>query len=418
MSRRHIGYFAALAALALVVSACRGSAGDDIARGPGVTEDPCPNAVNASNGCIYLGFVTDFSGPFARQAVPSVEAQQAFWQRVNEKGGIGGYDIDATTYTRDSKYDPETHLHAYHEIKDDILALAQSGGSSTTAAALGDMRSSNLLAVGVGWPSGWTFEDVILQSGSNHCYETMNLVDYAVDEFDVESVMAVRYRGDAAEDAAAGAEMVADKRGLSFTDVVTEPGQDNQDGAIDQIISGQPDAVVLAASPTDTAVIVGQAVARGYEGRFLGVMYSWHPAILDSPAAPAFKKSYVASSFWAPFDADTPGHQAMRKALGGAEPAEVSIWGWVTSYRLKAALEVAAEAGNLNREGLLEAANSLTTVDYEGILPAEAGDFTGPAFPQTVIVGVDEDAPTGIRLIEDFFAGPTAQGNPIDRPCY
>lgn len=62
---------------------------------PGVTDEACPDAVNPDNGCIYLGVVSDLTdGPFAALAVPVTAGQAAFWQRVNEEGGLGGYDID------------------------------------------------------------------------------------------------------------------------------------------------------------------------------------------------------------------------------------------------------------------------------------------------------------------------------------
>ena len=102
----------------------------------GVTAEPCPHAIDTSNGCIYLGTISDLTvGPFAPLGVPITDAQKAFWQRVNEDGGIGGYDIDVTKYIRDNKYNPQTHNQVYQEIKPDVLALAQTLGSPTTAAS-------------------------------------------------------------------------------------------------------------------------------------------------------------------------------------------------------------------------------------------------------------------------------------------
>src|SRR5690606_24296632 len=107
----------------------------------GVTEEPCPNAIDSNKGCIYLGIISDLTvGPFAPLAVPITEAQKAFWNRVNKNGGIGGqYEVDVTTYIRDNKYNPQTHNEVYQEIKPNILALAQTLGSPTTAAILEDL---------------------------------------------------------------------------------------------------------------------------------------------------------------------------------------------------------------------------------------------------------------------------------------
>ncbi len=75
--------------------------------------------------------------------MPITDAQKAFWRRVNEQGGIGGYEIDVTTYVKDNKYNPQVHNQVYQEIKPNILALAQTLGSPTTAAILPDLKASN-----------------------------------------------------------------------------------------------------------------------------------------------------------------------------------------------------------------------------------------------------------------------------------
>jgi len=94
-------------------------------------------------------------------------------------------------------------------------------------------------------------------------------------------------------------------------------------------------------------------------------------------------------------------------------------WGW--SYPLKAALEKAVAAGDLTRAGLVHAASQLESVDYEGMLPAEAGIFTGgpskTVFRQTLVVKPDRAAPTGVSVVKDFFAGPTAAAYKLEGPC-
>ena len=57
-----------------------------VTTGTGVTEEPCPGEIGGvptgadpSKGCIYLGMINDFTGPFA-PAGPGLEvAQRAFW---------------------------------------------------------------------------------------------------------------------------------------------------------------------------------------------------------------------------------------------------------------------------------------------------------------------------------------------------
>jgi ABC-type branched-subunit amino acid transport system substrate-binding protein len=396
-------------AVALAVAGCRGQesstpqTGKDGAKVDfGVTDEPCPQAIDTSKGCIYLGTISDLTeGPFKVLGVSITDAQKAFWGRVNEQGGIGGYEIDVTTYVKDNKYNPQVQ----------------------TAAILPDLKTSTIVAAPASWTSLWAFEDVIVESGTNYCIESMNSVDYAADKLGAKSIMAVHLSGDYGDDAAAGARTAAQNRGLTFTDVTTATGQDNQAGAIDAIVSGSPDVVILSTGPTDAAVIIGQANARGFKGKFLGTSPTWNPGLLKGPAAAAIMSSYLQSGPVSPFGADTPGHEAMRAALGNVpQPNDGHTSGWVLSYPLKAALEKATENKDLTRAGLLAAAKSLTSVDYEGMLAEGAGNYSGSpneaVFRQSEIHKPDEAAPSGVSVLEPFFTGPSAKKFVFEEACY
>jgi ABC-type branched-subunit amino acid transport system substrate-binding protein len=429
---------AASAAAVLIAGAlvgCRSDGGgpntDDagITTDFGVTTEPCPEAIDETKGCIYLGTLSDLTvGPFQPLAVPIVAAQKAFWNRVNEAGGIGGYEIDVTTYVGDNKYDPQVTTQVYQEMKPNILALAQTLGSPTTAAILPDLKASSIVAAPAAWTSAYAFEDVILESGASYCYESMNAVEYATSERpNIAKVMAVHYPGDYGGDAAAGARIAAEELGLEFTDVPTGPGGgEAQTAAIAQIVTERPGLVILTTGPTEAATIVGgvalQAQTSGYAPLFIGTSPTWNPALLGSPAAPALTALYLQSGPWGSWGSDTPGHEAMREALGEPDPLNDGYTaGWVWSYPLKAALEKAAENGDLTRAGLLAAAKSLTEVDYEGMLPAGAGNYAAGAagvVKATQFSKPDASEPTGVAIIEELMVGEIADGYELTEPCY
>ncbi len=426
----HRTVLAVLSVVALAAVACRGGDGAAPQEGKGgikvdfgVTSEPCPDTGHSDRGCIYLGSISDLTeGPFKTLAVPITESQKAFWKRVNDLGGIGGYDVDVTTYVKDNKYNPQIHNQVYQEMKGKILALAQTLGSPTTAAILPDLENSQMVSVPASWTSLWGVEEVVLESGANYCIESMNSVDYAVDELGAKSVMAVHLPGDYGDDAAAGAKIAAEKRGVTFTSAVTQTGQDNQGGAIDAVLANKPDAVILTTGPTDAAVIIGQTAARGFKGKFIGTSPTWNQGLMQSPAAPAIKALYLQSAPWKSWATDSPGHKALREALPGVTPNDGYTAGWVWSYPLKAALERAAENKDLTRAGVLAAVRQLNSVDYEGMLPEGAGNFAGnsndSAFRQTLIYKPDEQAATGVGLVEDFFTGPSAKDFKFEKPCY
>ena len=426
----HRAVLAVLSVVALAAVACRGGDGAAPQEGKGgikvdfgVTSEPCPDTGHSDRGCIYLGSISDLTeGPFKTLAVPITDSQKAFWKRVNDQGGIGGYDVDVTTYVKDNKYNPQIHNQVYQEMKGKILALAQTLGSPTTAAILPDLESAQMVSVPASWTSLWGVEEVVLESGANYCVESMNSVDYAVDELGAKSVMAVHLPGDYGDDAAAGAKIAAEKRGVTFTNAVTQTGQDNQGGAIDAVLANKPDVVVLTTGPTDAAVIIGQTAARGFKGKFIGTSPTWNQGLMQSPAAPAIKALYLQSAPWKSWATDSPGHKAMREALPSVTPNDGYTAGWVWSYPLKAALQKAAGNKDLTRAGVLAAVRQLNSVDYEGMLPQGAGNFAGnsndSSFRQTLIYKPDEQAATGVGLVEDFFTGPTAKDFKFEKPCY
>lgn len=409
------------------LAACRGSDTTTDASGlktdVGVTKEPCPQAIDAKKGCIYLGTISDLTeGPFRALAVPITESQKAFWKRVNQAGGIGDYEVDVTKYVKDNKYNPQIHNQVYQEIKGNVLALAQTLGSPTTAAIINDLKSSNIVAAPASWTSAWAFEDVIIESGANYCIESMNALDYAKEKYQPKSVMAVHLAGDYGDDAAAGVKLAAGSLGLSFTDVKTDSGTNKQAGAIQAILTGRPDLVVITTGPADAAAIVGQAAARGFKGRFIGTSPTWNPALLQSDAAPALLALYEQSAPWDSWDSDTPGHRAMREALGSVTPNDGYTSGWVWSYPMKAALQKAVDNKDVTRAGLLAAVKSLSSVDYEGMLPEGAGNYAaGPnegALRVTAIYKPDKAGRTGVSRVKELFTGPTAQAYQLDRPCF
>jgi ABC-type branched-subunit amino acid transport system substrate-binding protein len=426
MMRRLISIGAA-ALLVLAVGACREDNGGDsdgdsaggVSTDAGVTEEACPAAVNPDNGCIYLGILTDLTGPFAGFGAPLTAAQEAFWQRVNEAGGIQAdgvdqaYDVDVSTYQEDTGYDATEHSRLYEEMKPNILALAQTLGTPTTQAILPDLEASSLVAAPAGYTSLFNFEDVILESSANYCIETMNSVDYAVETYDIGSVLAVYFEGDYGGDAAAGAQIAAEAHGLEFEAVPTPPGAEQQAEAVGRILASQPDLVIVTTGPTEAAAIVGGAASQGFTGRFIGTNPTFNPALLQSPAAEAIIGLYQAGGAFPNWSSDTPAHQAMRDAIGTPEDlSDGYTAGWMWQYPLKAALEAALAAGDLTRAGVLSAATSLTTVDYEGMLPEGAGNYAGGPEAQvraTLISNPDPEAPTGLTTEREYFIGPTAE---------
>ena len=441
---------AALAAVAIVAAACGGEdledatwlpiaiapAADDIVFDTGVTAEPCAlpaaGVSNEGNGCIYLGILSDLTeGPFAALGVVVQRGQQDFWGRVNASGGIGGFDIDIDTYTRDTLYNPQNHAQAYRQIEPNILMLAQSLGTPTTEAILPDMDRDDVLSAPAGWWSGFDFVEnskgLILSSGYSYCLESMLGLDWFAESGPrpIGSVAAVGYPGDYGGDVAAGARLWAEANGVPFAGFIqTAPNAivGSQDGAVGAILASGADVVLLGLGPAENGEIVGKVAAAGRDDGsilFLGAGPTWNPGLLRAPSAPALQALYTNVSPWEDVVGTSPGHAAMRAALAGDSPANQGYAaGWVWQYPVFKLLEAAAVSGDLTRANLRALADGLA-VDYEGVLPSTSmGGDPNVNVNRTAVIGrVSTESANGLQTIVDGYRGPTADAFAYTAAC-
>jgi ABC-type branched-subunit amino acid transport system substrate-binding protein len=437
---------AVVGAGALVLTACGGDGDEaadstpaaggegsaEIATGVGVTEEPCPDAVNEDNGCIYLGVISDLSvGAFASYGPEIVRGHEDYWKRVNEAGGIGGFDIDVSENIQDGEYDPQVYPQAYREIEPDILALAESLGTPQTQAILSDMEADNVVGATSTWWSGWNFEEedngLVLESGSSYCFHSMSALDWVSENREAPtSVVSVGFPTDFGLDYAAGVEKWAEANGVEVQEYI-ETGPNaavgNQDGVVQRILEGQPDVVGLAVPPGEAAEIVGKAAAQGYTGTFLGFLASWNPALLGTDAAAAMEQLYLHVSTFESFGGSSEAHQAMIETYGEGEnpPNDGYTFGWVSQYPIQAVLEKAAANGDLTREGVVAAVDG-TEVDFEGALPTVTlgGDPNENVDRSVTINEVVLDGGEygqGVRALETAYVGPTAEAYEYTSAC-
>lgn len=396
--------------------------------GAGVTEEACPDAINPDNGCIYLGVLSDLTeGPFAALAKPITDAQGDFWRLVNERGGLGGYDIDIDKNTRDTKYVATEHAAQYNQIAGNIAAIAQTLGTVNTESVLDDMIARSLVAVPTTWWSGFAFDandgGIVMESGYSYCTEAIVGLDwFAENHGKPAKVQAVGYPGDYGGDSAEGVRRWAEINGAELADYVpTAPNQiaGNQDAVVGAVAAASPDVVVLGIGPAEAAEIIGKLAATGFKGRFMGALPTWNPALLQSDAAPAITALYNHMSPYENWDGDSKGINDMKEALGGELPANGGyVIGWAIGYPMKAALEAAIEKGDITPEGIASVVNGLTA-SYDGMAPDQVygGDPQANAIQSVYIGQPNAEVELGMETIESGYVGPTFDKTDYSAAC-
>ncbi|TLF77563.1 ABC transporter substrate-binding protein [Nocardia cyriacigeorgica] len=426
-ARRGRHAVAAAVAGVLLVSGC--SASGEETTGPGVTSEPCPQAVDENKGCIYLGVLSDLGGgPFAALGTALQDGQHAFWSAVNRSGGIGGrYEVDDTTFVENTSYDPTRYADAYAKVQPHVLALAMSLGTSQTQTILGRMDGDDMLTgAGTLW-SGWQYAQtdrgLVLEIGYSYCTEAVLGLDWLTERYGrPERIAVVAYSGNYGEDYASGARTWAMTNNVPVTANITTASNrelGNQNSVVQQVLADPPDAVVLATGPAETGEIVGKLVQRGYPGRFIGSLPTWNAALLDSPAGPALTARYATT---APFDG-WDGASAGAVSARAAAPRVPANWGynagWALSYPMRAVLEKVVAAGTVDRASLRAAVAEGLPVDFEGMLPPHdyAAGAPDPAAHRAVVGVPDAAAPGGLRTVATDYHGPTSNRLQLTEPC-
>lgn len=409
----------------------------DVAFDVGVTEDT-----------ITIGALADLTGIFAPLVTDIVAAQEVFWDKVNEEGGIAGRNVELLV--EDTGYDVTRHQEQYEKIRDQIAALSISVGSPHTAAVVPQMEEDNIIAVPLTWYSGWADPDVgenVLEQGTNYCLEAMNALSFANDMHQEEageapSVAIISFPGEYGQDGAAGAKIAAEELGLEIVydgEAQVVPGQD-QTAVISEIVRTNPDWVFATVNPTTLGEIMGGAVAQGFQGNWTGSVPSYDFRLLDSPLAEAIDQFYWATNVNVPYGTDVPGMEDLVSAMAEAEPdarvSDAAVIGWVEARIIETVLREAAENGDLTRAGIKEAALSVDEIDFGGLQPTQtyAGEPNEYIVRESIILKPslekyqeaggadatysDEGANTGAEVARDFFASDIAQDFVYEGPCF
>jgi ABC-type branched-subunit amino acid transport system substrate-binding protein len=399
--------------------------------------------VGVDDTTIKVGMLADLSGAFAPLVTQIVAAQEVFWDKVNDEGGIAGRQVELIV--EDHGYDVAVMQEKFEGMRDEVAIISQSTGSPHTAAIAAGLVEEELIAIPLSWYSGWAFGETgqnALESYTNYCLESMNGIEYLAGEMGIETVAIISFPGEYGGDGAAGAAKAAEALGLEVvfdgTGLVTPPSADNpspdQTAIISQIVQTNPDLVWAVINPTQLAVIMGGAVAQGYTGQWSGNSPTYNYQYLQSDLADALDQYYTASTYVVTWGADVPGMQEMVDAMTAARPdlpvSDTYIVGWTEGMITKAVLEQAAANGDMTRAGIAAAASEVT-VDFEGLAPTQTwgGDPNDFVVRESYIYDVDLSkfnyitlgegiGSTGNTLLTGPYTGELAADYDFTEPCF
>ena len=454
----------AVVALAVLATACTTGVAN-----PPITTEPPPSSTTSTTGArvvnttastpiktdgvtvtddtIYVGLLADVTGPFSGTVIDVLDAQVAFWSKVNEEGGIAGRRVELLI--ENTGYNPELHVEKYAALADQVVMIAHSTGSPHTLAILPDLIANHHLAVPVTWYSGWsdpTLGANLLETGSNYCMEAMNSISWLAADFEERTgarptLAVATFPGDYGLDSYAGVAYAAEQLGL---EVVYNgagaiiPGADLLPVASGIAQSGA-DFTWLAADPLTLAGLVGTALQLGYTGQWSVSMPTFSDRLLGTALGDYIADNMYMSALMAPLGADVQGMdevvEVLREKYPNRYPAAGMVEGYLEFSVAKRVLDYAAELGDLTPAGVVAAANGIGSLSYQGLSPSNlfSGDANSTVTRATAIYKPDKvmfDAQGGLGAslgnggisamvkVADFFASDLAANYDFQGPCY
>lgn len=406
---RVLGLLTVLAIIGTFVSACGGISGGGIKAGPGVD-------VNKKE--INLGILTPLSGPVAAPiGIPLTKGIETYFKAVNDKGGINGYKVNLIE--KDSQYNPQLQVQMYNQIHNDVLMMAESLGSPTTQAIVSLAERDKMLVSAASLDSVLARQQYMILIGTPYRLQVENGFDYVVNKLGKTAPkVGIIYQDDAyGQDGLTGYKEAVGC--YSMTDVAQatyELTDKTFTAQVSKMMQAGAEYVVLTAIPTVAAGIIGTAAQLGYFPQWILNSPAWANGLLAvSPQFTALlqKNVWVVAQGATWGDTSQPGMAEMldnvQKYAPDQKPDGYFQFGYAEAKVTYAILKKAMDNGDLTRDGLLKAFNSLGTVDLGGLFGANAkyGSTPNDRVPtrDSSIYSIDPTIPNNFKNLSGDFVG-------------
>lgn len=423
----------------------------DASTAPPATEQPGSTTVDstdaprliltgagATDTTIRIGLNADLSGVDAQRVVPMIEAQQVFWELVNDRGGIAGRHVELVII--DNGSDVAVVDDAYDELVTDpdsaVVMMSHVTGFDMSPTMRDRMVADDIVAIPLSRYSGWSDDELgtnVLPLTATYCVEAMNAVGVLGRNASTVAILTVpgRYGKDSGigarfAAAALGLDVVVDAEGLIVA------GDDPQP-VIDQLVATQPDVVWTAMSPTLLARYLVPAFEAGLLATWSGAAPTWDSRLLATDAAIAADGRYVHSSpiaIWGSGDGTTMNDAtvALRDALPDRPMSDHLLRGWLEASAALQLLELSAERGDLTRGGVVAALDELE-LDFGDLAPAQSVaddelvratylyDVAAADFDAAATLG-DGDWTINYELLDGPVVSNVAESFAFEEPCF
>ena len=340
---------------------------------------------------ILLGQAAVFSGPAGQLGTQMRNGIKAYFDYVNERGGVHGRKLELVT--EDDKYEASVAPVASKKLIEEhrVFALLGYVGTPTGAAHLPVVTQARVPLVGMFTGAEILrvpFNRYVFHVRASYYDETEKIVEQVVSTGGKK--IAVFYQADSYGEAGRkGTEIALTKRGMVIHSSGTvERNTVKVEEAVKAIHGSEPDAIVMVSAYTACAEFIRQMKKAGSGATFYNVSFVGSKALADALGGDG---SGVAISQVVPFPWGTAvpvvkEYQNLAKKSGFADYNFSAMEGFLTA---KVMVEALWRAGkNPTREGLVDALEKMQDVDLGGFYVSYSPkNHAGSKFVDLTIIG-------------------------------
>lgn len=293
------------------------------------------------------------SGAFAPVGTPFLAGMRAYFQMINEEGGVNGRKIEFIN--KDDEFDPAKGKACLQEMVEDekVFAIVGHFGTPVVAATIEDLKEYGIPAVYFATGIGQLYNDNATGRDRNifpvqPIYKTEGRIMVArmVGNFENKKIGIIYTNDDAGKDILWGAQQQAKELGIELVEQQVAVASTDVSAAVTALKDANVDGVIAGAIQATFPTIVKELAAQAVNKPVITTYVNVSGAMSQAVSAEIAGKFDVYGNGWVSFGSDKSAAIAkyaewVKKSSGSDEYAAnaYAMTGWIAGHFFTAALK-------------------------------------------------------------------------------
>lgn len=364
--KKALGVLTLVAVMIIGLTACNDN-GEEASNDDGSVE----YAQGVTDDTVKIGTVGVMSGPLSFIGTPYFAGMQAYIQDVNEQGGVHGRQVELIM--KDDEFDPSKSIEVMEDLiyDEEVFAIIGHLGTPGVVATADMVQEEGIPSVyfGAGAVELTELGENFFPVQPNYVYEGALKAQYAIEEFDADTIAVVYSDDDTGNDGLRGVKEgleVLGREDALVAELSFGAGDTDFTVQAQRVQEADPDLIIVYGVGGGTVNFLQYAEEYNLDKPMLTTYSNADNSFLTlaSESAPeAVLNLHVMGWLDVQEDSLTPLYEAMEKYQPEAPINAYTMAGWVAAETFMEGLRAAED--NLSWDGFISAMN---TLDFTGDL--------------------------------------------------